>query len=162
MQRMLGGPSFSQCGMLRTCCKMVPSANRGGPVFQPESPIQPDIMAQLFPKKAAFGSPHRRPVPNLPLPFRKPVRRPPVPIDATLPFPAPSVGILGPMLTAPAVGGLHPDVWSPQCVRHPRPCQEPPLPGERCRLRRVPLACRHHEETGTTGEPVRLRWNTDR
>ncbi|KAH7944334.1 hypothetical protein HPB52_018354 [Rhipicephalus sanguineus] len=70
MQRMLGGPSFSQCGMLRTCCKMVPSANRGGPVFQPESPIQPDIMAQLFPKKAAFGSPHRRPVPNLPLPFQ--------------------------------------------------------------------------------------------
>ncbi|KAL1470164.1 hypothetical protein MTO96_024559 [Rhipicephalus appendiculatus] len=95
MQRMLSGPSFSQCGVLRTCCKMAPSANRGGPMFQPERPMQPDIMAQLFPKKAAFGSPHRRPVPNYPLPF---FDGPPVPIDATLPFPAPSVGILGPML----------------------------------------------------------------
>nr|XP_054924322.1 uncharacterized protein LOC126526714 [Dermacentor andersoni] len=96
MQRMLGGPSFGQCGVLRTCCKLPGSAHRGGPVFQPG--IQPAIMAQMFPKKAAFGSPHRRPVPNFPLPFRKPVRRPPVPIDATLPFPAPSVGVLGPVL----------------------------------------------------------------
>ncbi|KAH6943070.1 hypothetical protein HPB50_015094 [Hyalomma asiaticum] len=100
MQRMLGGPSFGQCGVLRTCCKMPPSADRVGPAFQPGNHFQPDIMAQLFPKKAAFGSPHRRPGPNFPFPFRKPVRRPPVPIDATLPFPAPSVGILGPVLPA--------------------------------------------------------------
>ncbi|XP_037273902.1 uncharacterized protein LOC119166686 isoform X1 [Rhipicephalus microplus] len=99
MQRMLSGPSFSQCGVLRTCCNvMAPPVNRGGPMFQPESPLQTNIMAQLFPKKATFASQHRMPAPNLPLPFRKPVRRPPVPIDASLPFPAPSVGMLGPML----------------------------------------------------------------
>ncbi|KAK8771571.1 hypothetical protein V5799_025185 [Amblyomma americanum] len=32
---------------------------------------------------------------------RKPVRRPPVPVDATLPFPAPSVGVLGPVFPQP-------------------------------------------------------------
>ncbi|XP_077491535.1 uncharacterized protein LOC144102117 [Amblyomma americanum] len=98
MERMLGGRSFNPCGMLRTCCKLPESPHRGGPVFQPGSPVPPEILEQLFPKKHAFG-PNRRPPAAHPI--RKPVRRPPVPVDATLPFPAPSVGVLGPVFPQP-------------------------------------------------------------